>query len=543
MADVDQLLVSYAAGRLSRAEFTRRLLALGVSWGFVETLLGSGTRSVLAAKGGGTVSAHSPRVVMVVMDAFRGDYIHLAPMPNLHWLMSRGTFYPHAWVGQLETNTVPSHATLSTGATASHQGVIGFSWRDPVSGKEVYTGWWDDVLAGKLEQQLQQHGVNSIPRAVKVADPTARVVALSSEKPYAADAIGGAAADYILYGHPHGHSVMTRGMPRHLPPPSFLKKKSLTYPRPLRYEQFDEMSMTMALESLQAFDPRVLLINLPGGDRYGHLVGGPATPDVMARIVRGCDRELGRLFTAYRARGLIDETVFVVVGDHGMIPNDHSVSSDDIKRAVREAAGDYLFNTGGSAAYIWLRNPAAAARVAGHLVNAIPHTVLGHYATIESGAYTYHSVVRREAHLPQPLLDAYGYLLGTFASPTAPDVMLTFEENTIITGHQYPHGEHSGPTWGSQHVPLVIAGPGVHRDHVSNFAARLVDVAPTALTALGIEPSGMDGVVLADALADALAAPTSSQEAAQAALAPKLASYREALAARSTADLTAHRAR
>jgi arylsulfatase A-like enzyme len=67
----------------------------------------------------------------------------------------------------------------------------------------------------------------------------------------------------------------------------------------------------------------------------------------------------------------------------------------------------------------------------------------------------------------------------------------------------------------------------------SSFPARLVDVAPTVLTLLGIQPDRMDGVVLADALSR----PTDQQQSAQDHLATSLKEYQAALMARSKADI------
>jgi arylsulfatase A-like enzyme len=535
VSDVERLIAAYSRGKLSRHAFVSRLLALGVGFGFIETLLGPGARKAFAASGhqGQMVPSRPPYFVLVVMDAFRADYVNLAPMHHLHWLMSRGTTFARAWVGHLESYTPASHATISTGATPAHSGVIGFDWRDPQTHQETYTAWYNDVMAGRLEQQLQQHGVNSIPQALKASDPNARIVALSSEKYYAADAMGGFAADYIIFGQPQGASIITRGIPHHLPPDAFLQNQNLRRSWPLTYGQFDDMAMTMALDSLRPLDPRALMINLPGPDIYGHRVGGPATPNVMERLVRGCDRQLGRLINAYRARGILDQTIFVVTGDHGMVKNTYQIDDNAIKAAVREAGGDYLFHTGGNSAYIWLRNPAMAPHVADHLVNALDHAPFAHHQTIDSGNYVYHPVARQGLQIDPALEAAYQYLLGTFAGPLAPDIALSFEENTITRVYPKPHGEHGGATWGAQAVPLVIVGPGVKQGAVSQFPARLMDIAPTVLTLLGIEPKNMDGVVLADALVK----PTSAQQQAQDAIAAALTAYRQAIEARSQTDV------
>jgi hypothetical protein len=60
-----------------------------------------------------------------------------------------------------------------------------------------------------------------------------------------------------------------------------------------------------------------------------------------------------------------------------------------------------------------------------------------------------------------------------------------------------------------------------------------MDVAPTVLTLLGIEPTNMDGVVLADALAK----PTTQLIDAQDKIAPTLTAYQKAIIARSQADI------
>jgi arylsulfatase A-like enzyme len=538
MSDLEPIIAAYRSGRLSRQDFVRRLLTLGVGLAFIEFLIGMPVRRALAANERVQVPARTPRLVLVVLDAFRFDYQQLAPMPNLGRLMQRGSTFTNAWVGQLESVTPASHATISTGATPSRQGIMGFSWRDPTTKQEVYGGWYDEVLAGRLEQQMLSHNVNSIPQAVKAVDSTARVVALSSEKYYAADAMGGPAADYIIYGLPDGATIAPRGIPHHVPPAAFLANKALSRKWPLHYGQYDELAMTMALHALHAFDPRVLMINLPGCDTYGHSTGGPNRPDVMSKLVTGVDRQLGRLVKAYSDRGVLDGTIFVITGDHGMVPNTYQVEDTVIKDAIRAAGGDYLFHTGGSAAFIWLRNPETAPTVAQHLANTIPHVRFAHYQSVQGGGYTYHGVSPTGQTLNPALEAAQQYLLSTCAGPLAPDITLTLVENMVVRNRlqgnsSSAHGNHSGTTWGVQHIPLVMAGPGIKPGAVLDFPARLMDIAPTALTLMGIRPDQMDGIQLSDALLR----PTPDGQRAADELAPRLAAYQRSLSARSAADI------
>jgi arylsulfatase A-like enzyme len=89
-------------------------------------------------------------------------------------------------------------------------------------------------------------------------------------------------------------------------------------------------------------------------------------------------------------------------------------------------------------------------------------------------------------------------------------------------------GDHGTATWQNQHVPLVVSGPGIRRGVASSAPARLVDIAPTILAAMGLPRAArMDGVVLADALV----APSPSQLAEQGASDASLGPLRDALRA------------
>jgi hypothetical protein len=206
----------FRRGPLSRRQLTGALAGLGMAASGIEMLLGAADVEPAEAR-----PALPRYFVLIVLDAFRPDYANLAPMPSLQRLIQSGTSYPRAWVGQLESETPSGHATLSTGALPKHHGILGFEWRDPRTGREVLDGWPPGVLAGALERDLQQAPVNSIPHAVKAADPRAKIVAISSEKVYAADAMGAASADYVLHCRRTSGKLVPMGIPHHEPPAGF----------------------------------------------------------------------------------------------------------------------------------------------------------------------------------------------------------------------------------------------------------------------------------------------------------------------------------
>jgi arylsulfatase A-like enzyme len=90
-----------------------------------------------------------------------------------------------------------------------------------------------------------------------------------------------------------------------------------------------------------------------------------------------------------------------------------------------------------------------------------------------------------------------------------------FDEGTVGVqpGEATWKGDHGGADWQSQHIPLLIAGPGLRGKHVSSFPARLIDIAPTILALAGGSHDTMRGAVLADALKAPSAADVAAEKA------------------------------
>lgn len=526
--DISALESLYRRKVLSRRQFVAALTALGMTASGIAGSMGTDPVPAFAD------TPQAEYLVVIVLDAFRPDYAELAPMTSLGKLARAGTVYDRAWVAQLESETPVGHASLSTGARPRNDGVIGFEWRDPSTHQEVLDGWPAGVLAGDLERDLKRAGTNSIPLAVKAADPKAKVVTLSSEKIYAADAMGGWAADYILYYQRRGatHNTLIPGaVPGHAPPADFLAQPHLQLNLPFtHFTDWDYLSSVLAESAVKHFKPKVLMVNFPGADVYGHPYGGPATPAVFRQVVAGVDRGIGRIVQSYRDAGIFDRTLFIVTADHGMVPNDRSVDGSRTAAAGAAAGGHVLIQTGGTAADIYLHNPAASRAVA-LAVGKLPNVASSYFRVLTGGGYQY---VRPKAIQLDPNLDsAYQYLLNSFAGAASPDVVAPFRENTIDAKVNSAHGNHGGLNWGAQHIPLILSGPGVTPGAVSHFPARLIDVAPTALRLMGLPVRDMDGLALADAMTGA----TADEIAAQSGLEPTLIGYQDALIGQAEADI------
>lgn len=489
-------------------------------------IVAGGPATVAPAQQASKVSSKPKYLVLIVMDGFRADYTSLAPMPALKALMHGGVTYNRAWVGQLESVTPASHATLSTGRFPNHHGIIGFQWRDPVTRGEVFAGWDQNPRSSAIEGVLHASKTSSLPAAMKKAHPQAKVVSISSEKIYAADAWGGTAADYILYDKQSGKNLLVpTGVVGHKSPADFRTNPKLRERLPLkRFSTWDYLSANLATSAVKKFRPRMLMVNLPGADVYGHTYGGITAPEVMRHVVRGLDQNIARIVHAYKAAGIYQQTLFVVTADYGMSPNIHAVSSPTVSNVVRQSSATEMFHTGGTASYIYLRDPRRSRRVAAGMAG-VPGVVASYYQVRRGKKYSY--VPAPGVSISANLDAAYRYLLSTVAGPTAPDVAAPFREDTIGQVRSYAYGHHGDLNWGVQHIPLVLEGPGIRVGKASGAPARLVDIAATMAHELNLPLPGRDGIVLSDALT----VPTQAEITGQARLSRSLTAYQNALIA------------
>lgn len=479
---------------------------------------------------------YGPRyVVIMVLDGGLPSYFKLAQFPHIAALIRHGVTYYRAWDGMLETETPTGHATLGTGALPGRHGIISFGW---VNDNNVHLQPTNPIpiQQGQMEQVLRRSGTQSIASLLKQQDPTARVVVTSGHKDYAVDAVGGWAADYLMY-----YTVMPNQMwapqaiPRHVPPRPVMASPGLQVFAPHLYTGLqDSLAVQLALSAFRQIHQRVTIINLPEFDwPLGHLQGGGADTYHAWRLMSQLDQDLAEIKWEYSQAHLLGQTLFVLTADHGMLTLNHTVSHVAIQNAVHEAGTsleEYDFHTAG---YLWIRDRSRAARVAAKILALHDPRIRAVYYR-KPGAYTYALAPDQGRPISAGLDHAYQYLLGTLAGPSAPAVAIFLTENTSILGRNQTswHGDHGGPSWNAEHIPLIISGPGMRENVHSGYPATLYDVAPTVLSLLGVTPRGMDGVELADGMI----LPSQSAEDQQAARGALLQPVVDALRAQSRQD-------
>ncbi len=322
------------------------------------------------------------RVLLIVLDGMRPDYIDRFALPNLSALRDGGVSFPSSQVGYMASITVISHNVIASGQLPNHQG-----WSD-----EIYRDV-DNVLGG---------GSGSLYVMSSASCDDFRLLTQAGGYPKLQDYLGALEADgdarFVSVatkdrsacgvGHPAlvGSNDIVIGMAR-LGAPGITCDGALVrwrFPRgvnvpasmaeacsryyvdsrpdygtattspaqmyPLDGNRFvsgfdttrlggDVWSTDAAIEIMQGDfadadtdDWRGLFVGLGGPDKMAHMwgpddavTGAEGSVDDMIHLpgaVETADEQVGRLIDELEAEGLLDETLIVITADHGMTQAD-----------------------------------------------------------------------------------------------------------------------------------------------------------------------------------------------------------------------------
>lgn len=450
-------------------------------------------------------SATPPYVVLIVLDGARPEYFNVADIPHVRSLMRNGTQYTNAFAGILESETPSGHVAIATGSEPRVTGIPSFWW---ASSRNVQVSLFSPtkIRAGDMEKIIRQSGIPTIAGLVHGQSRNSKVVALSGSKYYAADALGGPEADITMYyqGTAKGQFVPTY-IPGHTPPAGLFNVPGLVTASthmPLGVQ--NHLAMKLAVETFYRVRQKVTLINLPEFDwPLGHVDGGPLDPTRVKTLMQAFDRDLGMIQDAYRRLGVLDRTIFVLMSDHGMMPLTHKVSQSDLTSAVTRAGTSLVSQAFTSGVYLWLKNESRATLAGQNIAKLNNPHVQSVYARIRTAkGFTYTRITSSKLLRSSGTESANQYLLNSFNGPNAPDIVVVFTEGTGCEpgGQAKWKADHGGTSWQAQHLPLILSGPGIRCGYTSTYPARLIDIAPTILQAMGASHKRMQGIPLADAL-------------------------------------------
>jgi Type I phosphodiesterase / nucleotide pyrophosphatase len=322
----------------------------------------------ITATGLPSAGADKPsRVLIVVIDAFRPDYIERFDMQNVKALMDRGTSFPNGIVGHMAATTVVSHNVMTSGLFPKHMGWSNEVYRDVdnVLGEGAGAYFVTSSLSCDQFRALTQAG--GYPKLADYLDrafPEGKFVSIG-QKPTAACPAGqpadpddsiitfsGRSFDCDGDGVNNWRGPTGSNVPTYISQPvcgryyvnsdSNLDYGTNTTPPawmyPLDGNRFvpgydpahlggDVWSADATIDVIRhESDWRGMLVSLGDVDKVGHMwgprdTGSTGSTDEQAHLefaVKTADEQVGKIVGALEEQGLDDETLVVLTTDHAI---------------------------------------------------------------------------------------------------------------------------------------------------------------------------------------------------------------------------------
>lgn len=429
----------------------------------------------------------------MVWDGMRPDLIGPGLTPHLARLAAEGVIFGDSHA-VFPTLTRVNAASLSTGTLPGSHGIVGNSLYAPLVDRRAPISVGDHR---SLYALIESRGGRLLPRdtlADRVAQSGGRTVVVSSGTPGSAflchPRVRECDGDRIF----NPAIMLPAGAEEELTA-RFGPIPAATVPNSEQNRYFNRVLTDYVLPELA---PRLLVYWHNDPDKTEHNRGF-GSPEAL-RAIRDADDNLGRVLASLEVLGRRAETVVAVVSDHGYATIDPLVDPVDCLArgglADGLAAGRLILSRNGFALFVNVpdADPALIERVVGVL------QAWEHAGCLFSGARGQPVVA---GTLPLALVGLDGEL--------APDVLCAMQWDDGPNPHGHAgrsagwdgryFASHGGISAWEVRNTFVLAGPGVQSGLESGAPAGNLDLAPTLLHLLGLEPpSGQHGRVLAEVL-------------------------------------------
>lgn len=441
-----------------------------------------------ASCGGAALDVEKERVVILVIDGLRPDYVTAELMPRLDRLAARGVrgLAHHA---VFPTVTRVNGPSIFTGRYPSGHGILGNS---------VYV---PEVDPGRRLDMSVRADVVTIDQATGgalITAPSLGEILDEAGLTYFAASSGSTGSGTFM-----NHRGSGAGLVHHeFTVPSGLEATAVETLGPVPEIPDGSSSVPLVARAIDALllmgvdqadaDVMAAWLTEPDGTAHATGIGSPETVEVLA----GVDAEIGRLLDGLAARGVLERTNIIVTSDHGFTTNMGGGSLSDVlvEAGLKQSSGSLDVVVAGGAVHV---REGGEARV-DSIVRVLQ-------ATDWVGAV----FTRGDA------ASELGTRPGTLAFSTvgwdherSGDVLVSAAwsdgENEfgfrgeVLVGGIAGHG--SASPWDIR-AAFVVDGPAIKNFQTSPIPSGNIDLVPTTLEIMDVAvPEGLDGRVLTEVL-------------------------------------------
>jgi uncharacterized repeat protein (TIGR01451 family) len=451
------------------------------------------------------------RVYVVVVDGLLPQQVG-ARTPNLNALRTEGTWYEQARA-ILPAETLPNHAAMMTGVTPDRNGIVANQFFRGEIAREYmqYPEFWNaDTLTTRLE------------RAFKGDIATATILSkeylyglFRGEHPGPADDLPQREADfhwdprtqpaYVYYPSSHGLDAGTMG--------AFLGW--IRAQGDAAQRQFAFVNMGDVDRAGHADEGGVATAAIDRAQSGGDELSGDHAAPFQQAAITDTDAQIGQLVTELKDTGAWDETVLILLSDHGMDwgPQNQEAQTTQALTAAGYSYGetgggraDYHPVGGGGSELIYVHDDSQTADMARVLCRAAGVAVV---STREPVSGYDPGLCRGRTHAELGIDHPYSPDIEVFLEPGWHSNCATCSANPIPGNHGHAVTQHSALLVAGGHPSVSpggsIAGPDVYErgDVAAPAGPGVLSVAPTvaALFDIGAPAGGYDADPLAEAFA------------------------------------------
>lgn len=260
------------------------------------------------------------------------------------------------------------------------------------------------------------------------------------------------------------------------------------------YYDSDKFSGLASKHLIEKYNPDVIFMHMTLIDHYRHVHG--VYSEEIKKAMNYIDEMFGYVVEALKAKGLYDETTFVICSDHGQVDISQTIN---VNKAFIEKGWLIVDEEGNVTDWkAFCHSTAASAQVfvADTSDLAFVEEVRAYLEANQEKFFIERIFTKEEVNQEYHLDGGFVFVLeakeGSSFNYRLDD---PFEKEFTNDDYRTSVGTHGHiPTRGSQPM-LVIAGPEIPQGKVIDYA-RNIDIAPTCAAILGFEMPGCDGRVL-----------------------------------------------
>lgn len=438
------------------------------------------------------------RVVLIVWDGMRPDFVSARDTPTLYKLAQEGVTFAHHH-SVYPTSTEVNGTALATGDYPNRSGLMAnkeyrpeIDWVKPVDTQ--------DLAAIRKGDELSQGRYLAVPTVAEILQQAGFRTLIAGTKPVAllhdrGEKTGGVAAESVTL-------FAGKTIPEAALAPIVAAQGAFPVEQDFPDEAKNAWTTRALVEQLWKKDlPRYSLLWLSEPDFSQHL---SAPGSAMARAaLKSSDDNLATVLAALEARGGRASTDIFVVSDHGFSTISEGIDITALLQAggfsvAREfkqppQRGDIMVvGLGGSVSfYITDHDEATIRRLVEFLQQAAFTGVIFTQLKIE-GTFTLAQIRINTPAAPDVVM-AFRWMEGKNDSGAPGLVMADWNRGA-------KHGTHATLSPYDLHNTLIANGPDFRRGWIDSRPSGNVDLAPTILSLLGCKPLlPMDGRVLEEA--------------------------------------------